>query len=921
MSERFGIRHGRSLALVFLAGAAASAAAGPENAVYLQWWENRWTDMEHRTPDWFMAGYGGLWLPPVSKAGSPGSAGYDVFDRFDLGSPGSPTAFGTESEFRAVVGELHAANALVNIDIVMNHNGGRSTGYSFHAAGGYPGLWTGPLPAQNQNKRADANWGDFHNGTGCCTFLQSENPGGANYDLLQGDLVALIDIAQESNNQFIRHPVAAGNPLNIPAGTLYNLPNPLNARLYPDRQLPAFTFTNPGTSRNPGAQQFTLYPYNTAFPFEGDPVADNGTGLLMRWTQWMLDEFGVDGFRIDAAKHSPTWFYDRYWDTSVHQRRRTPWGVNVTPFSFGECVDSNAFTYGNYVRKDSFANRDCLDLNGAGQLRNLVTSSGFGSWAGVLSSHLDTQDDGLNNGTVGVNHVFSHDNGSAGDGSSAPPNPTSQQQGWTEHAYLLMRTGPAIVYYNARGISRPGGFWPRQGTPVALGVDAAGVANPVLTTLVQLRNWYGRGEMNILNGSGSALDDVLLFERRKTQGAGAYSANVLVGVNDRYDAGFDERTVSTSFPQGTILRELTGNATDPQVDPTSAIFDSVVVGAGGGVTLRVPRNVSSTGQHHKGFVVYGPVVPTGTLTIADASSTIPADPGASPLYLRRQTAVPVVSASEFTIRLTTGRADPADPNTDDAAAFRIDQGFVDYNGNGVVDKPASDPVIPGYESFLTTSLPLYGTANSSGLYEQTISTAQLSEGYHYISAVAFRHRPAGADPLFREFRQVIYVDRAGPSVEWIDAGETITTDTYPVRVKFLDRTANRMHTFWDLDPGTNPVPLCTVFNQGSRQDRFEWRRTIVGLTSGVHSLTVVAFEDSGKASVTRYDGVIVSLPCYANCDGSTTAPVLNVNDFTCFLNRFAAGDTYANCDGSTTAPVLNVNDFTCFLNAFAQGCP
>ena len=30
-------------------------------------------------------------------------------------------------------------------------------------------------------------------------------------------------------------------------------------------------------------------------------------------------------------------------------------------------------------------------------------------------------------------------------------------------------------------------------------------------------------------------------------------------------------------------------------------------------------------------------------------------------------------------------------------------------------------------------------------------------------------------------------------------------------------------------------------------------------------------------------------PCYPNCDQSTAAPVLNVNDFTCFLNAFAAG--------------------------------
>jgi hypothetical protein len=61
--------------------------------------------------------------------------------------------------------------------------------------------------------------------------------------------------------------------------------------------------------------------------------------------------------------------------------------------------------------------------------------------------------------------------------------------------------------------------------------------------------------------------------------------------------------------------------------------------------------------------------------------------------------------------------------------------------------------------------------------------------------------------------------------------------------------------------------------------------------------------------------------CYANCDGSTIAPVLNVNDFICFQNRFAAGDSYANCDGSTIAPVLNVNDFICFQTQFAAGCP
>ncbi|MBL9030699.1 MAG: hypothetical protein JNM80_03210 [Phycisphaerae bacterium] len=60
--------------------------------------------------------------------------------------------------------------------------------------------------------------------------------------------------------------------------------------------------------------------------------------------------------------------------------------------------------------------------------------------------------------------------------------------------------------------------------------------------------------------------------------------------------------------------------------------------------------------------------------------------------------------------------------------------------------------------------------------------------------------------------------------------------------------------------------------------------------------------------------------CYANCDASTVPPILNINDFTCFINRFATGDSYANCDGSSIPPILNINDYTCFLNAFSAGC-
>jgi hypothetical protein len=67
-------------------------------------------------------------------------------------------------------------------------------------------------------------------------------------------------------------------------------------------------------------------------------------------------------------------------------------------------------------------------------------------------------------------------------------------------------------------------------------------------------------------------------------------------------------------------------------------------------------------------------------------------------------------------------------------------------------------------------------------------------------------------------------------------------------------------------------------------------------------------------------GTCFNVSCYANCDGSTSTPLLTANDFQCFLNEYAAGTSYANCDGSTAIPLLTANDFQCFLNAYAAGC-
>jgi len=894
----------------------AAPAVGDEIAAMLQWFETRWSDAERRVADLFLAGYEGVWLPPPSKARDPSSVGYDVFDRFDLGSPGSETAYGTEADYRALVEELHRANVLVYSDSVMNHNSGRDGSVPFQVRGGYPGFWMNsedpPVP-----KEIGDDWGDFHDGTA--------------QDEIFGDLVGLIDIAQETNHQFIRHPVDPDDPDNVPAGTVYNRPDPGNARFYPDRDLPASTFTNPGTQRNPGSQEWTVHPFNTENPGAGDPVTGNTTALLMRWTQWMMDVQKVDGFRLDASKHIQTWFWDTFWDVAVHRRLRLPDGRQVTPFSFGENTLGNQETYDRYVRKDGFARRDALDLNGAARLRELIGAGGFGSWDSVISGsgHLDIVDDGLQNGSLGVNHVFSHDNGSVGDGGSLPRFPTFREMGLFAHAYLLMRPGPAIVYHNGRGIDRDFGFFPREGVPIALGWDPiAEQPDDRLLTLLDIRREYRRGFFDILNDtdpSDQSIDDVLVFELAGS-GLGGTDGNVLVGASDRYDAGFDIRNVRTSFPPGTRLRERTGNAEDPAIDPDDLVPEVLIVDDDGRVSITVPRNRSSVGQHHGGYVVYAPAVPAGEVELIGTDGMLAADPASRPDVSQRLNEIPIVPGDTLTIALTTTPGDPFDPNTDTDAAFRIDQGFEDWNGNNQVDFGTFDPRTPGYERFLDVNEPLFGSDEDEGRYEQAIDTTRLSEGNHYLSVVAFRNRPDDEAPLYAEWREVIHVDRLPPAIEVVGVDEIVTEPQREFRIRALDRTTNRVHVMWDLPQQADPVEEADLFNEAPRYDRREWRWTVNSGGHGFHRLTVVAFEETGNVSVNDFQ-VFVDM-----CDADLTGPggdgtpdgSLTADDFFFYLGLFASGDAGADLTGpggdGTPDGSLTADDFFFYLGLFAAGC-
>lgn len=842
------------LAVLSILGPTLLFASPASEPAFIQYFESSWDTMRTRMPDVFMAGYEGAWVsPPQRAAAGINGTGYDLFDRFDLGSNAKPTRYGSESDFRLLVSDFHSANCRVFVDWIMNHNASWdntsvgdpffSTG-NFRDNGGYPGFAL-DLPA-------DA-WGDFHPpGT------QAENPGGANYDQFNGRLLGLIDIDQAQSGpsyEFIRHPVASDpNNLPMPGTAIRNQPDPDNARFYPDTGLSALMPSNPGTTRNPSPPSLTFFPYNAADPMAGDAVTESAAGLLLRSTQYYLEVLKVDGFRLDAAKHVlPSW-WDDFWDAAVFDRYVGFDGTAQIPFSFVEVVDGNNNIV-NWVRKPGedggpgwpplgwdFGNRDALDLNEAGQLRDLIGAAGGNSWDAVLGASVDNQDDGFNNGTIGVHHVTSHDN-------SFGLNDTVAQ------AYVLMRPGPAVVYHNALEFGPVGFPAPDSRT------DALGLGDNLITTLVKIRNEYARGFFFPLNANRA---DVLVFTRRTPNS----EDNVLVALNDSTANGTDTLSVTTAFPAGTRLHELTGNAADPIVDPTAVIPELIVVGGSGVVSnLAVPRNSNSAnGFHGRGYLIYGPATPTGTLSISNAStSVVPPDSAGVSDAMRRINEITIVTSPTFDVLLQTQQTDPLDPDTDDEAVFRIDQGFQDFNANAQIDfGPGNtsrfDPRY-GFENFLTENSPLFG--GGTGTYRQTIDAAALGEGFHYLTVRAFRHRSAGLDPLFGEFRMVIYVDLQDPDFDLVAptalCNNDLTTLPADFVVKTTDTTADRVHIFIDQPDGTDFVAAAS--SGSGLADRFVDTFTIsrAALLSGNHRVDVVAFEDlpGGATRITqkRFTGI------------------------------------------------------------------
>jgi autotransporter-associated beta strand protein len=808
--------------------------------VILQYFESTYDVIEKRAPDIFKAGYGSIYTPPPGRSDQGNfSVGYDQYDRFDLGKPGTPTMYGTETGIKTLVGEVHKF-ADYYVDFVINHNGYSDLGTpGFLQAGGYPGMVL--VDPANGQPDGDFNssfeWGDIN-----------------------GRLAGLIDIDHATNIRLVRNPVP-GMANNIPAGTqpaygrLANVPDENNRRFYPDRNLQPIMLYDPHT----GEQNIAVYPFNLGSPLAGDPVEENATGYLMRNAQWLVQAIGIDGFRIDAAKHVQGFSLD-YFDRAVYRSsfRGLLNGQQKQILSWCEVFDGNQDYLQTFVQKTIDpgnpgrigANRDTLDFPLFFALQDNLTGNGLqNSWYNVRSATLDLHGDGMHNGSQGVMFAQSHD--------SFGPYLNN-----VAHAYVLMQPGNAILYYNARQFGTNRDF-PKDGRGDALG----GAYGNAIPGLVDIRNRWGRGNYV----ERWVEKENFAFER---------SGSCVVLLSNRLDAGYDSRTLLTNFNPGTRLIELTGNASDSWTDPYDDIPSMVVVNDDRTINIRFLRNSSwdtwpASHFTGNGYLIYGLAAPQGTLALGGVARTLPGtvpvlngspDANAYANATTRLSDLRVVTGDSFQVQLNTTAVNllnnPAFREREadgDNALLSIDGG-IDLNGNGHVDYTQPNTPSYGFEEFYDQKSPGWFNADGNGVYRQTVDATRLSEGTHYLTVRAFRHREDGGPAIFTDWKEVVYIDRLRPvsvlaSFNPVTAGVNENRDLV---VRSTDQTADNVHMLLDLGADISEADVLGRIGSATQADKLDrdlFKKYYSGLTHGNHAVTVVTYEPTGNYNVQRFAGL------------------------------------------------------------------
>ena len=543
-----------------------AARANPWNAkVVLQgfWWNywnnnypNDWaTYLADLAPRLRALGIDAVWIPPtVKNQNATGSVGYAPFDHYDLGDKfqggSTPTRFGTKDAYLRMVAVLHANGIEVIQDMLWNHldDAGSENG---GAGGQDPSAWGS---TQYKNFRY------------VCFATPAGDGSAADYGSRRGRF---------PKNWQNFHP----NPDHNAEG-----PDDITA-----------SYFGPDICYWQGAYGLSgNCSYN---PAQSTDYMRNG---IRNWSVWLKKQTGVDGFRLDAAKHFEPWAtQDFLWNLAYNAVFAS--GSNHM-YAVGEYVGS-ASEMDSWVDTVNASNGGGYDLVGSfdfslrGALKNMVSSSGsfdLGSLpsaqqyrrsrtAPFVNSH-DTFRPML--GATG--NYIGWDSANELGGHVDPFDPRIQ----AAYAVAMAVDGsPNIFFEDLFDIGGTGRRWTHHpDNPTEL---------PARDWLVNLLWCYQK--LNFKDGAYLVrleATDLLIIER---------SAHAIIGVNDNLDT-WQTATIQTAFGPNVQLRDYSG-----------ANGNDITTDGAGRATISVPPCNGSNAR--RGYCVWGPAGVSGGFSPANRSTT------------------------------------------------------------------------------------------------------------------------------------------------------------------------------------------------------------------------------------------------------------------------------------------------------------
>jgi hypothetical protein len=566
--------------------------------VILQYFSTSWNEIAERMPELAEAGYTALWLPPPFKAGGGTyDVGFGTFDRFDLGDKHQMgtirTRYGTTDELLNMIKIAHRFGLRVYFDNVMAHNGGPLPGYDEHTPiTAQPGFLPEDfhLVTRSDGTYRRAPYADdidyqnewqvlYRNPFGLDIAL--ENEGGDNMNRSFGPYEGnffpkYFGIRHPSNPEFypdLDLPVATNHQGQVvytfadkepyqdigcatcPAGSAGNLRfdfNDANGNGQHDAGEASEPFADTGIDPSTPDRRVAGWGYGNGRYDMGNPTSEDVNSMLMRAARWFVDKARIDGFRLDAVKHVPFYFFGK---TSGSDKDYVNWGYsgaiqeqfNVT-HGYSDWSNHRNSCYNDRIpRDDALLYGEHLGsppyegnyLDAGMRIANDNVLNGIKGNVGGNLSGMDQPGWASLGVDVSMMYVMSHDNNYlyGGDRPSA-------------HALILTRAGLPIVYTDGYHQSGPPDWFPKPAYLPFLGQ----FDSKYLPNLLYIHNHFARGDQIPKWGN----QDFVAYERRdKRENAGMSDADgtvLLFGMARGYQPiGQNLNVFQTTFPEGARL--------------------------------------------------------------------------------------------------------------------------------------------------------------------------------------------------------------------------------------------------------------------------------------------------------------------------------------------------------------------------------